>query len=141
MSIRFNHSRPSRGNTSYYSFTFLADDHTVQQQFEAMAARIQRELTMRYVTPRVDMIVEFYPQNGVANILNTVRFIHGITGNYLMDIYSNILRSQETIQLEGTRIRIKIIGHRMRRGKTRGRGRIIGSNYVPQKFKGLGIGK
>ena len=139
MSIRFHHSRPHSGQTSYYSFTFLASNIATDQQFDAMALRIRQELTGRYPGHRLDMLVEFYPQNGVANVHNTVRFIAGITGTYLFNIYNGILQSQETIQVEGLRIRITVVGQRMGRRRGRGRGRTLGANHLPAKYKGLGL--
>jgi len=137
--LRFHHSRPRTGRTSYFSFTFLNSDLPIDDQFTIMAERIQLELRNRFNDNRLDMVVEFYPENGTANVLNVVRYVTGITRHYLQNIYQNILQSQETVQLEGLRIRIKVVGHQMGRRRGRGRGRTGGAQHLPVKYRGLGL--
>lgn len=136
MSIRFNVNRNARSHTTYLSFTFLASPLAVQEQMQIMADRIQQELRARYPSNTLAMTVEFFPENGVANVINARHRIDSITNNYLFSTYEAIVQSQETVQLENLRIRIKVIGQAMRRKRGRGRGR---QAIVPDKYKGHGI--
>ncbi len=137
MPIRYRFNR--HGRTSYLSFTFLHSDGTIDQQFQEMVDRIQLELRARYREERLDMVVEFFPQNGVPNVYNIVRTVGGISRRYLQGIYLSILQSQQTIEVEGTRIRVKVVGHLMARRRGRGRGRTGGSQHLPGKYRGLGL--
>ncbi len=139
--IRFHHVFPRGSNTSYYSFTFLTSPLPINEQFDAMGTRIRSELGARYnLENRLDMLVEMIPANGVViNASRTIRNINGITGEFLHNFYLNILQSNETIQLEGLRIRIRIVGSRMVRRRGRGRGRTTGSNHLPAKYRGMGL--
>jgi hypothetical protein len=103
---------------------------------EDMATRIRYEITRRHAVDRINMTLAMIPFNGQEKV-NALNHIQDITADYLLNFFNNCLRSQENIELNGTRIIITIIGQGMHNARNRGRGRTAGSQHLPSKFKGI----
>ena len=87
-------------------------------------------------------LVEFLPPDDHGNqVQRTFRTIGAITGEYLSTVYAQMLHSDETLSLEGFRIRVQAIGTVMRRGRVVGGARSLGSKHIPKDMKNRGLGQ
>jgi hypothetical protein len=101
--IQFNRggNRDRTINTLYFRF-MRNDDYTIQVRFEQVARDIRR--TIRDFFGRRDDGRDYRYLLTFGFAQRPVRTIAGITDDFLMETFENILHSNEAVTLEGFRV-------------------------------------
>jgi len=144
-STRNRHGEDGRSGTHTLRFTFQNGDNLppIQTRFNDMADTIRRSITHYFGGDVVDhpYLLTFIPADDGAGgeLQRTVRRITGITGEFLLETYENILKSQETITLDGFMINVQVIGSRMTDRRFTGAARPPGHGEIPKRLATYGL--
>lgn len=144
--IRFQRTQSGFGNAQVHAlrFTFLRSDEDINAQFEEMARQIRAKIREYFDFGDEQLqsyLLEFEPadERATSTRQRTIRKLISITGKFLATIYTAMLHSNETLELEGFRITVKIMGRLMRTRVMGGSGRLWGMNVIPKHLKGKGL--
>ena len=146
--IRYQRTKAGRGVDQVHAlrFTMLASPLDINQRFTLLADEIQRRIRHHFnfePNQEHNYLIEFEPADDRARNTRqrTVRRINSITGEFLSTIYQAMLHSQDTLDLDGFRVTVKIIGRLMRRGRAGGAARPHGALSIPAHLKNKGLGE
>lgn len=118
---------------------------TVPDRWEHMATFVREAyqdlLALQRHMDRATFEIEMLPNDErVRNPLTRMfRNVDAVTGDFLNAFYEQILQSDETIELTGLRIIVKLLGTEMQNRRVTGRGRAPGFKSVPPHLKNKGL--
>ena len=156
--IRFQRTSAGRGNNRVHAlrFTFLNSDQDIQTRFEEMATQIRNRIHDYFTFGDLQnhtYLIEFEPADDrarstrqrvvrrIASITGIIIFYNSSLGNFLSAIYAAMLNSQDTLDLDGFRITVKIIGRLLLRRRAGGGSRPFGAKAIPDRLKKKGLGE